>query len=113
MDAKAFGRLKRGKLVPEARIDLHGLTLDAAHSALIQFVLSAQSRGLRLVLVITGKGNREDPFDPVPQRRGALKRQAPLWLQQMPLAGAVLQVSEAHVRHGGSGAYYVYLRKRR
>lgn len=113
MDSKAFSRLKRGKLAPEARLDLHGLTLDEAHPRLISFILRGQTRGLRLVLVITGKGSREDPYDPMPDRRGVLKRQVPLWLGQAPVAQAVLQVAPAHVRHGGEGAYYVYLRKHR
>ena len=113
MDSKAFTRMKRGKLVPEARIDLHGMTIDQAHPELIRFILTAQTRGLRLVLVITGKGMREDPHDPMPRRRGVLKTQVPQWLRLPPAAPAVLQVSEAHNRHGGSGAYYVYLRKRR
>ncbi len=113
MDSKAFTKLKRGKLAPEARLDLHGLTLDRAHPRLVQFVLDAHARGLRLVLVITGKGGNDDPYDPAPTRRGVLRRQVPLWLKQAPLSQAVLQVSAAHIRHGGEGAYYVYLRRRR
>lgn len=113
MDAKSFGKLKRGKLVPEARIDLHGMTLDQAHPELNRFILGAQFRGLRLVLVITGKGQREDPYQLMPLRRGVLKQQVPQWLRMAPLSSAVLQVSEAHQRHGGSGAYYVYLKRRR
>lgn len=113
MDAKAFTRLKRGKLDPESRIDLHGMTLDRAHGALTHFILNGQASGHRLVLVITGKGLREDPYDPIPRRRGVLKSQVPLWLQMPPLAQAVLQVSPAHRKHGGDGAYYVYLRRRR
>ena len=112
MDKKAYGRMKRGKLVPEARIDLHGMTLDQAHPVLSRFILTSQARGLRLVLVITGKGQREDPHDPMPLRRGVLKRQVPMWLRTPPVALAVLQVTEAHLKHGGSGAYYVYLRRR-
>ncbi|MEC3861355.1 Smr/MutS family protein [Mesobacterium sp. TK19101] len=113
MDSKAFGRMKRGKLVPEARIDLHGMTLDQAHPELVRFIMTSQARGLRLVLVITGKGQRHDPYDPMPLRRGVLKQQVPQWLKMAPLGTMVLQVSEAHLRHGGGGAYYVYLRKRR
>ncbi|MCR8549531.1 Smr/MutS family protein [Salipiger sp. P9] len=113
MDAKAFTRMKRGKLAPEARLDLHGMTLDQAHPELVRFILTSQMRGLRLVLVITGKGLREDPHDPMPRRRGVLKTQVPQWLRMPPVAQAVLQVSEAHGKHGGSGAYYVYLRRRR
>lgn len=113
MDSKAFTRMKRGKLVPEGRIDLHGMTLDSAFPALSQFVLTSQARGLRLVLVITGKGQREDPYDPMPRRRGVLKTQVPQWLRMAPLSQAILQVSEAHRSHGGAGAYYVYLRRRK
>ena len=112
MDAKAFGRMTRGKLAPEARIDLHGLTLAEAHPELIRFMLNAQSHGMRLVLVITGKGKRGTDHGPIPQRMGALRHQVPQWLRLPPLGQAVLQVAEAHLKHGGSGAYYVYLRRR-
>ena len=112
MDAKVFGRMTRGKLAPEARIDLHGLTLAEAHPELVRFILNCQSAGMRLVLVITGKGKRGEDFGPIPQRMGALRHQVPQWLRQPPLGPAILQVSEAHLKHGGSGAYYVYLRRR-
>jgi DNA-nicking Smr family endonuclease len=112
MDAKTHGKMTRGKLAPEARIDLHGLTLAEAHPDLIRFVLNAQSAGLRLVLVITGKGKLRDDTGPIPQRMGALRHQVPQWLRMAPLGHAVLQVTEAHLKHGGSGAYYVYLRRR-
>lgn len=111
MDAKAFGRMTRGKLAPQARIDLHGMTLAEAHPELIRFILNAQAGGLRLVLVITGKGKRGDDSGPIPQRTGALRHQVPQWLRMQPMAQAVLQVAEAHLKHGGAGAYYVYLRR--
>ncbi|TXI01253.1 MAG: DNA mismatch repair protein MutS [Pseudorhodobacter sp.] len=112
MDAKTHGKMTRGKLMPEARIDLHGMTLSEAHPELIRFILNAQSDGLRLVLVITGKGKRGEDIGPIPQRMGVLRHQVPHWLRLPPLGQAVLQVAEAHLRHGGSGAYYVYLRRR-
>lgn len=111
MDRKAFARLKGGKLDPEARIDLHGMTLAQAHPALSGFILRAQAQGRRLVLVITGKGSGPESDGPIPERRGVLKRQVPHWLHQPPLAAAVLQVAQAHRRHGGEGAFYVYLRR--
>jgi DNA-nicking Smr family endonuclease len=111
MDAKTHGKMTRGKLAPEARIDLHGLTLSEAHPELIRFILNAQSAGFRLVLVITGKGKRGQDIGPIPQRMGALRHQVPHWLRLPPLGPAVLQISEAHLKHGGSGAYYVYLRR--
>ncbi|MFV2051208.1 Smr/MutS family protein [Aliiroseovarius sp. YM-037] len=113
MDGKAFGKLRRGKMTPDAKIDLHGMTLARAHPALTSFVLNAHASGKRLVLVITGKGRQRDDHGPIPERRGVLKHQVPQWLQSGPLRSVVLQVAQAHVRHGGSGAYYVYLRRNR
>jgi len=113
MDRKAFTRMKRGKLKPEGRLDLHGLTLDRAQPALVRFVLSAQASGKRLVLVITGKGKPADQPGPIPVPHGVLKHQVPHWLSTPPLAQAVMQVSPAHISHGGGGALYVYLRRGR
>lgn len=113
MDARAFRNMTRGKLMPEARIDLHGMTLAEAHPELVRFVLNAQAQGARLVLVITGKGKPRDDDGPIPRRTGALRHQVPQWLRQPPLGGAVQQMAEAHLRHGGSGALYVYLRRLR
>lgn len=113
MDRKTHQRLKRGKLSPEARLDLHGMTTERAHPRLMSFILKAQADGKRLVLVITGKGKHRDEGGPVPVRHGILRHQVPHWLGVPPLAQAVLQVVEAHTSHGGGGAYYVYLRRRR
>lgn len=111
MDSKAFARMKRGKLKPEGKLDLHGMRVDTAHPALIRFILSAQASGKRLVLVVTGKGKHRDEPGPIPTPRGVLRNQVPQWLALPPLAQAVLQVAPAHVSHGGDGAYYVYLRR--
>lgn len=110
MDAGTFGRMKRGKLKPEARIDLHGMTLAEAHPALVSFILGSRAKGRRFVLVITGKGRVADDLAPMPARAGRLRHDVPRWLALPPLAGAVLQVAPAHQRHGGEGALYVYLR---
>ena len=113
MDRKAHARMMRGKLTPQARIDLHGRTLDEAHRALAAFITRAHGERKRLVLVITGKGRADDGDDPVPRRTGVLRQQVPAWLRAAPLAGLVLEVARAHQRHGGAGAYYVYLRRPR
>ncbi len=113
MDHKSFGRMKRGKLSPEARIDLHGMTLAQAHPELIAFILGSQAAGRRLVLVITGKGKDRDDGGPIPTRHGVLRHQVPQWLALPPLSQAILQVTPAHQRHGGQGAYYIYLRRSR
>lgn len=113
MDHGTHKRMVRGKLKPEDRIDLHGMVLAEAHPALISFISSAYERDLRLVLVITGKGKDRDTGGPIPIRRGVLKHQVPSWLQAPPLGLMILDVRESHQRHGGGGAYYVYLRRRR
>lgn len=113
MDRKTHAKMKRGKIVPEARLDLHGMTVSQAHIALLNFVVNGHARGLRLILVITGKGKDRDEAGPIPTRYGVLRHQVPQWLRMVPLAPLVLQVTTAAQRHGGHGAYYVYLRRRR
>lgn len=112
MDAGTFGRMSRGKVRPEARLDLHGMYVAEAHAALADFVLRSRRAGRRLVLVITGKGRGggRDGLAPLALVAGRLRHEVPRWLALPPLAGAVLQVAPAHPRHGGEGAIYVYLR---
>lgn len=114
MDARTHRSLTRGKLRPDARLDLHGMTLAVAKAELTGFVLRGQAAGHRLILVITGKGERGgSDGGPLPVRAGALRHEVPHWLAMAPLSRVVLQVVPAHVRHGGGGAYYVWLRRPR
>jgi DNA-nicking Smr family endonuclease len=112
MDSRRFEKLRRGRIEPEARLDLHGMTSERAHAALVGFLLGAHAAEKRLVLVITGKG-RPDDSPHQPRVHGVLRHSLPHWLAQPPLAGRILQVAPAHPRHGGSGAFYVYLRRSR
>lgn len=96
--------LRRGTVAVEASLDLHGLTEDAAHRALLRFIASARAARLRTVLVVTGKGR---------QGRGVLKARLPQWLSESGLRSEVLALYPAHVRDGGSGAWYVVLRRNR
>lgn len=113
MDRKTHQQMIRGKTAPEGRIDLHGMTLAEAHPELIRFILGAHGAGKRLVLVITGKGKPRDDRGPIPARLGILRHQVPVWLTQPPLGSVVMQIVPAHLKHGGTGAYYVYLRRAR
>lgn len=113
MDRKTFGKMKKGRVAPEARIDLHGLTIAQAHPVLTRFILDAVAADRRLVLVITGKGKHRDDGGPIPVRHGVLRHQVPHWLHGTPLKQYVLQIAEAHLKHGGQGAYYVYLRRQK
>ena len=113
MDAKAFSKLKRGRIAPEGRIDLHGMTVAEAHPELVNFILRSHQKARRLVLVITGKGEGPGPSGPLPYQRGILRRQVPYWLQQAPIGNLILQVTPASPKHGGNGALYVYLKRKR
>ena len=106
-------RLRRGLIEPEARIDLHGMTQGAAHRALFTWLAAAHGRGIRLVLVVTGKGNpRNDENAPwMMSAHGVLKQMVPRWLNEPELAALIAKIQPAHARHGGGGALYVYLRK--
>ena len=98
LDGHTAERLKRGSQQPTAKLDLHGMTEDAAHKALKSFLGKAQKKGARLALVITGNGQ-------------ILKAQVPRWLNQPGFAALVRGTSPAHIRHGGAGALYVYLKR--
>jgi DNA-nicking Smr family endonuclease len=113
LERRRHARLVRGRIEPEARLDLHGMTREAAHAALVAFLQGAQARGLRLVLVITGKGRRDLSDAIVPERQGVLRHSLPHWLAAPPLTGRVVDVRPAHPRHGGGGAVYLTLRRGR
>ena len=106
IDRRTAGRLRKGEMAIGRRLDLHGMTEAAAHAALDRFVRHAWQEGVRVLLVITGKGS-------VAAGGGVLRRNLPRWLSAGENASRVLRVEQAQVRHGGQGAYYVLLRRRR
>lgn len=95
-------KLERGRLALEARIDLHGLIQSEAHGILLDFLIRAHERGLRHVLVITGKGSSMGS-------EGALKRAVPLWFSKPEFRYLISSHETAAQRHGGEGALYVRL----
>lgn len=107
LDRRTKQRLARGNLSIDAKLDLHGMTQGEAHSALLRFLRNASAREKRLVLVITGKGQRGD------SERGVLRRQVPQWLSLAEFRPYVVGFEQAHVRHGGEGSLYVRVRKAR
>ncbi len=115
LDGSTERKLKRGRAQIDAKLDLHGMRQAEAHDALVRFILNAQVHGHRCVLVITGKGTRgesqNNPYEtPGP---GILKSRLGQWLAQDPLRGIAYGLREAHPRHGGSGAHYVFIRKKK
>jgi len=113
LDRQTARHLEKGRLPVEARLDLHGMRQREAHAALRKFLKSAQGKGYRHVLVITGKGAPADTTKPFyeSEERGVLRQAVPHWLAAPDLAPVVLSYSEAPRRLGGEGALYVRLRK--
>lgn len=98
-------RLAKGRLPIEGKVDLHGLTQNEAHALLLSFLRRAHADGRRHVLVVTGKGSSLGS-------EGVLRRAVPGWLATPPFRMLVSAHEWAAVRHGGSGALYVRLRRR-
>lgn len=95
-------RVKRGKIEISATFDLHGHTQASAARVLPAFLMREQAEGARCVLIITGKGRGGE---------GVLRRRFLDWLETAAARPIVSGYSEAHARHGGSGAFYVFLRR--
>jgi DNA-nicking Smr family endonuclease len=115
-DRNSVRKIRGGRVDIEARVDLHGMRQDEAHAALRRFLLSCQSRGLRFVLVITGKGKTTGTpntrFGDNDRERGVLKRNVPRWLDEPDLRAIVVSFTTAAIQHGGEGAIYVHLRSK-
>jgi DNA-nicking Smr family endonuclease len=104
LDRRTWLRLKRGQVSIEQRLDLHGRTQDEAHRALGGFIAAAQAAGCRCVLVVTGKGLESG---------GTLRHMVPRWLNEGANRERIVAFSPAQARHGGAGALYILLRRRR
>ncbi len=96
-------RIERSHLPIQGTLDLHSMSQDEAHRALINFVASRFKRGARTLLIITGKGKSKTGF-------GVLRSMLPLWLNSNPLNEMVLAWQASTRKHGGEGAFYVRLR---
>lgn len=115
-DRRTQVRLRRGQIEIDARIDLHGRTQQQARASLEGFLLNSAARGHRCVLVITGKGSPrgDDAAGFMPDRdRGVLREQVPRWLALPPLAQHVVTWQPAARQHGGAGALYVLVRRKK
>jgi DNA-nicking Smr family endonuclease len=103
-------RLRQGAVAPDRTIDLHGHTLASAHSALDHALERAIAEDVRLLLVVTGRAPAARDAQP---RRGLIRASIGDWLGSSRHAGRIAAVRNAHPRHGGAGALYVILRRKR
>lgn len=106
LDRRNAERLRRGKMVIEATLDLHGMTQAQAHGALSRFIQRSEAAGRRCVLVITGKGVAKESG-------GVLRNQVPNWLNEPGNRERIIAFNYAQQGHGGTGALYVLLKRRR
>lgn len=109
IDRSTANKFQKGKMQIDGRIDLHGMTQEVAHNALNSFIEESWRAGKRCVLVITGKGSRPDEYG----RTGLLRQRTPQWLSAPRLRTRILAINQAQIQHGGSGAFYVLLKRRR
>lgn len=108
LDGSWEKRIRSGTLSPEMAIDLHGDSLSAAHARLNLAIAAALAQGVRTMLVVTGKPARTEGSG-----RGAIRSEIGHWLQTSPHADAIASVRVAHPRHGGNGALYLILRRKK
>ena len=109
LDGSWDRRLSRGVVQPDFVLDLHGHNLATAYDLLDRRLEMAIAAEARLLLLITGK----PPGPARPVKRGAIRAAIGDWLAASRHAGAIAAVRNAHPRHGGSGALYIILRRRR
>jgi DNA-nicking Smr family endonuclease len=107
VDKRTAAKLRRGLLPIEATLDLHGLGRETARDRLTAFVAGHHAAGRRCLLVVTGKGLKED-WSP-----GVIRSAVPGWLNEPPLRPLILTFATAQPQHGGSGAIYVLLKRAR
>ncbi len=113
VDRRLLRQLKAGRAAPESRIDLHGMTCAEAEHAVVQFVTEASRRKQRIVLVITGKGRINARAYSLGGRKGIIRELVPEWLGAPAFRGIVWHFEFAQPRHGGTGAFYVFLKRNR
>ena len=111
MDARAYSKMKRANSSQKLSSIYTVSMVAQAHGATHNFINSSFGAGLRFGIDRDGKRVPETLDHWMEQGRGVLRQQVPQWLRQAHLQKQVLQVEEAHIRHGGSGALYVYLKK--
>jgi DNA-nicking Smr family endonuclease len=108
LDASWDRRLARGLVQPDRSLDLHGHNLATAYDLLDRRLGEAVADGARVLLLITGKPPSKERAG-----RGAIRAAVGDWLAVSPYAGDIAAVRNASPRHGGAGALYIVLRRRR
>ncbi len=107
LDTRTQKKLQGGRYPIDKKIDFHGLTIDQAFDTAVYNINYAYDHNLRCLLFITGKGSR------TPQNRESIKEIMPKWLTQDFIANKILAYKEAKPKDGGSGAFYILIRRKK
>ncbi len=110
-DRRAQRQIARGKTPIDSTLDLHGMTQQQAFNRLRSHIEQASAAGQRCILVITGKGARQNAD--ADAGSGVLRRNLPDWLGNQALSGLVSGIAPAARSHGGDGAFYVRLKRQK
>ena len=109
MDRNTRERLRKGKIEPDGKLDLHGYRYGAAHSAFENFLDHHIRVGNRTVLVVTGRGGKK--LSSERSAPGVLRKSLDQWVDESPHRTSITCVCQAHRNHGGEGAFYIRLKK--
>ncbi|NNC73225.1 MAG: Smr/MutS family protein [Sphingomonadaceae bacterium] len=109
LDGSWDRKLTRGTITPDRTVDLHGHNLTSAYDRLDHGLADAIASEARVLLLITG----HPPKDRAPIERGKIRAAVGDWLAASRHAEHIAAVRAAHPRHGGRGALYIVLRRRR
>lgn len=104
VDAATIKRLKRGDYPIDYTLDLHGMDRARAQDAFAAAVARAWDKGERCLLVITGQGR---------EGGGVLKSLLPVWISLPEIGPTIVSCLPASRKHGGAGAFYVLVRRKR
>ena len=108
-------KLDKNKVSKIKHIDLHGFTLDHANKTIEKFIDDCYQNGVSKIIVVTGKGLHsnveKDPY--VSKDLSILKYSVPEYIENnLELMKKILEIKDAEIEDGGSGAFYIFLRKK-
>jgi len=105
---------KNKNIEKKSIIDLHGFTLSDANKEIEKFINQSYQKGLNKLIIVTGKGlhskNKSDPY--VSNDLSILKYSVPHFIKNNEnLMNKIIEIKDANINDGGSGAFYIYLKK--